>query len=460
MSASAGRVLIIPKGDYSASVTYNNLDMVYYGGKTYVCKKTSLNNLPTNTEYWQLMVEGVAGSYYGTCSTAAATAEKAVTVSAVQHFALFVGASITVKFTNTNTAQNPTINVNGTGAASVVYGSGVITTGSLAKAGTANLSMTYVYDGTHWCWVSSGADDNTIYTPQKLGIGYGTCSTAAATAEKAVTLSGYELVTNGTIAVKFTNAVPASATLKVNNKTAKAIYYRGSAITANIINAGDTATFFYNGSQYHVVAVDNVEKPTFTEASTRANIASGETLPTILGKIKKFFTDLKAIAFSGNATDVAYSSGVTVKAKIDTKADKTDIATVESGTTASRAYSVGELVYVGGTLYRVKTAIASGATFTVGTNVEATSVSNMLLKKTVYGSGRITFTNGQRTLNLSLLTGRQIKMIINVFINGDIPSHFYLVDTQPDSFQISIVLDGSYSTFSGDLLVNYLFDEK
>lgn len=338
MSASAGRVLIIPKGDYSASVTYGNLDMVYYGGKTYVCKKTSLNNLPTNTEYWQLMVEGVAGSYYGTCSTAAATAEKAVTVSADQHFALFKGATITVKFTNTNTATNPTINVNGTGAASVVYGSGVITTGTLSYAGTANYSMTYVYDGTHWCWVSSGADANTTYSPQKLGIGYGTCSTAAATAEKAVTLSGYELITNGTIAVKFTNAVPASATLKVNSKTAKAIYYRGSAITANKIKAGDTAIFYYNGSQYHLICVD---RPL-------------------------------------DATDVTYSSGVTVKAKIDTKADKTDIATVESGTTASRAYSVGELVYVSGTLYRVKTAITSGATFTVGTNIEVTNVSNKL----------------------------------------------------------------------------------
>ena len=45
--------------------------------------------------------------------------------------------------------------------------------------------------------------------------------------------------------------------------------------------------------------------PTFTEASTRANIASGETMPTILGKIKKFFTDLKAVAFSGSYNDLS-----------------------------------------------------------------------------------------------------------------------------------------------------------
>lgn len=59
----------------------------------------------------------------------------------------------------------------------------------------------------------------------------------------------------------------------------------------------------------------------------------------------------------------------------DVLAEKTDIAPKESGTTASRAYSVGELVYVNDTLYRVKTAITSGATFTVGTNIEATNIS-------------------------------------------------------------------------------------
>lgn len=59
----------------------------------------------------------------------------------------------------------------------------------------------------------------------------------------------------------------------------------------------------------------------------------------------------------------------------DDKANKTDIATVESGSTASRAYSVGELVYVNGNLYKVITAITIGATFTVGTNIQSANVS-------------------------------------------------------------------------------------
>ena len=60
MSASAGRVLIIPRGDYNSAATYNMLDMVYYGGKSYICKQTSTGNVPTNTVYWQIMLDGAS----------------------------------------------------------------------------------------------------------------------------------------------------------------------------------------------------------------------------------------------------------------------------------------------------------------------------------------------------------------------------------------------------------------
>lgn len=51
------------------------------------------------------------------------------------------------------------------------------------------------------------------------------------------------------------------------------------------------------------VTTDN-QTPTVTEASTRANIAAGDTLKTIIGKIKKFFTDLKTVAFTGSYNDL------------------------------------------------------------------------------------------------------------------------------------------------------------
>ena len=43
---------------------------------------------------------------------------------------------------------------------------------------------------------------------------------------------------------------------------------------------------------------------TFTTASTRSNVASGEKLSVSFGKISKYFNDLKAVAFSGNKKDI------------------------------------------------------------------------------------------------------------------------------------------------------------
>lgn len=49
----------------------------------------------------------------------------------------------------------------------------------------------------------------------------------------------------------------------------------------------------------------NDQTPTFLEESTRTNIASGDKLSLIFGKIKKFFSDLKAVAFTGNYSDLS-----------------------------------------------------------------------------------------------------------------------------------------------------------
>ena len=48
----------------------------------------------------------------------------------------------------------------------------------------------------------------------------------------------------------------------------------------------------------------NDQTPTFTAASTRNNIASGEKLSVIFGKIQKFFNDLKSVAYSGSYNDL------------------------------------------------------------------------------------------------------------------------------------------------------------
>lgn len=93
-------------------------------------------------------------------------------------------------------------------------------------------------------------------TPEAIGFGYGTCDTAYITTEKAVTLSGYVLTKNGIVAVHFTNAVPASATLNINSTGAKAIYHKGAALASNVIGQGDTATFIYDGTYFQLISLD------------------------------------------------------------------------------------------------------------------------------------------------------------------------------------------------------------
>ena len=55
VSTNLGKVATTPKGEYSNETTYIRLDIVSYNGSSYVCLKESVGNLPTNTEYWQLI---------------------------------------------------------------------------------------------------------------------------------------------------------------------------------------------------------------------------------------------------------------------------------------------------------------------------------------------------------------------------------------------------------------------
>ena len=164
--ASAGRVLPLPKGAYSSTTTYHLLDFVSYQGSTYICKQTSTGNAPTNTTYWQIMAQGtesasVAGNYYGTCSTGASTSAKIVSIPATENFVLQVGDIIGIKFDNTNTANNPSLNVNNSGAKPIYYNNSAVSTSNLWASGEANRVTIFMYDGTNWIWMGHDVDIDT-----------------------------------------------------------------------------------------------------------------------------------------------------------------------------------------------------------------------------------------------------------------------------------------------------------
>lgn len=84
----------------------------------------------------------------------------------------------------------------------------------------------------------------------------------------------------------------------------------------------------------------------FTQAASRTNLTTGEKLAISLGKIMKFFADLKDIAFSGSYNDLAdipasfppsyhnhddrYYTETEMNTKLDLKINTSDIVTVDS----------------------------------------------------------------------------------------------------------------------------------
>lgn len=60
--AIAGRVAIVPKGDWSAEAEYKRLDEVTYNNTMFIAKKAvPKGTLPTNAEYWSKSIVGGAG---------------------------------------------------------------------------------------------------------------------------------------------------------------------------------------------------------------------------------------------------------------------------------------------------------------------------------------------------------------------------------------------------------------
>jgi hypothetical protein len=90
----------------------------------------------------------VASTLYGTCTTEAATAAKVVSCSNFSQ--LETGVTIHVRFKYSNTATNPTLNVNSTGAINIKrYGDTSPGTSS-TTSWYANSVVSFTYDGTSW----------------------------------------------------------------------------------------------------------------------------------------------------------------------------------------------------------------------------------------------------------------------------------------------------------------------
>lgn len=102
---------------------------------------------------------------------------------------------------------------------------------------------------------------------------FAVCSTAAATAAKTATISGFKLFTGAVAYIKFSvKNTAANPTLNISGTGAKAIQYQGAAISSSYLNANRTYAFIYDGSVYQVIGDINTDTKysVFTGATTSA----------------------------------------------------------------------------------------------------------------------------------------------------------------------------------------------
>ena len=120
-------------------------------------------------------IHGIIALPYGTCSTAAATAAKTVSLT---NFVLETGASVRIKFSNANSASTPTLNVNSTGAKNIRWNNANLPS---TQYWTANQVIDFVYDGSYWQMIGAAKDTDTHYTTGLTAGASGTTTNAAAT---------------------------------------------------------------------------------------------------------------------------------------------------------------------------------------------------------------------------------------------------------------------------------------
>ena len=122
-------------------------------------KATAWTPAPEDTQESINSVSTVANTalsqsiWYAECPTAAGTAVKVATISpATTDFILTKGVTVNVKFTNTNSATNSSLqlNVNGTGAKNIKYIYNGSYTNIVAGYLKANQMYQFRYDGTYW----------------------------------------------------------------------------------------------------------------------------------------------------------------------------------------------------------------------------------------------------------------------------------------------------------------------
>ena len=294
------------------------------------------------------------------------------------------------------------------------------TTGESSKIYIAlDTNLTYRWAGTQYVEISPslalGETSSTAYRGDRGKIAYDhsqkTSGNPHNVTKKDVGLSNVPNVTTNDQTPTFTESTTLTK-LTSGEKLSVAFGKISKAIT-DLINhiANKNNPHEVTKTQVGLGNVPNVstnnQTPTFTKADSRDLPISGETLSTLFGKILKWFSDLKSVAFSGSYNDLSnkpnfLTGGSQTTTSTDdggsnvftfTKSDGTNATfTVKNGSKGSTGNSV--TVSSTSTTYQAGSSGTTIPTGTWNTNVPSVTKGQYLWSKTVvnYSDGKSTTT--------------------------------------------------------------------
>ena len=245
----------------------------------------------------------ISETIYCTCSTAEGTAAKTATIVSGELSTLATGTLVFVKFTNSNTASNPTLQVGSTTAKSIKrYGTTAPST-SAASSWNAGAVISFIYDGTYWQmtdWI------NTTYsgmTDAEVSAGTGTSNRLITPARLKTAVQTWAPVTsvNGSTGA-ITITVPSTAA-DVGAVATSAV---GAASGVAPLNASGKIDETYLPSYVDDVIEGYYYNNKFYKESTHTTEITGEA-----GKIYVDLSTEKVYRYGGTAY-VEISSGTSV----------------------------------------------------------------------------------------------------------------------------------------------------
>lgn len=337
--AVAGRVLIIPKGDWNADTTYKPLDLVSYNASAWLCKQTCVGLAPsaTNEAYWFKMSSIALANNLNTSETGFALDARQGRALNQAFSELQAGNTVLeTEVTNLTATVNGLMGTNIASeydsTATYEVGEYVTYNNDLYKCIEAiTVPESFTVERWKHCYIMEEIDDKVTAIVEEIvngalateignltaGAGlYGECTTDSETANKVATITGFTLKAGARVTIDFKSENKAdNPTLNVSETGAKTIMYRSAdgnyAAYKDIPNG--TVTLTYVDSYWVVDGIAATLTKNLTEqVQTKYDDVTGnpmwkdgaDTWHFFSGGVDKLFDSSNIIATANKSTAV------------------------------------------------------------------------------------------------------------------------------------------------------------